>query len=597
MVKSPHFCYIYNMGITKSKGHKEINDKFYTHQSVAKMCIDMIDLSSYDIIVEPSAGNGSFSNQIPNCISYDLVPEHPSIIQQDYLKLDTWRFMDKKVLTIGNPPFGIQNNLAIQFFNKAAEYSHTIAFILPRTFMKESIQNKLDENFHLVKCVDLSKDSFLLNGETYDVPCVFQIWERNEDIRRKSKFVLNNHLIEFVKGDDYDFVVHRVGGSAGKAFIPENGMVVSKQSNYFIKNKSNYSNETLVNMINEIEMTTADYSVGPKSISKKELMNYILKEERQKAGFDFEVIIEKLFANIKRNKPGSKFDGVLKYGDFVKNCSIKHSVSSSKKYIELADLQRNVDNDEDYILFNGIDSNDIPKDISIHFFDKTIKVSNNFNIKLSDIYVYHIYQDQLKINDTGIKSVFDKCVDYGFTKCMDIDKGLCDFNDRTIFKHNRDTSTRTIMKVLVDESIMGRYDLFDRNKLKLYNGIVVYEPVEYFITHIPVDENNQPYKSVDDVPVYYSAVLKIDHTNLTDDNWTIVLNMMKDGFNKSNKIKVHPKRDHKNQFRIQCSIDKSYIEDRMCKYDSDVFKINGGLNYIKSFDEFNEEIPLWEKYR
>ena len=268
------------MGITKSKGHKEINDKFYTHQSVAKMCIDMIDLSSYDVIVEPSAGNGSFSNQIPNCISYDLVPEHPSIIQQDYLKLDTWRFMGKKVLTIGNPPFGIQNNLAIQFFNKAAEYSHTIAFILPRTFMKESIQNKLDENFHLVKCVDLSKDSFLLNGEAYDVPCVFQIWERNEDIRRKSEFVLENHLIEFVKGDDYDFVVHRVGGSAGKAFIPENGMVVSKQSNYFIKNKSNYSNETLVNMINEIKMTAADYSVGPKSISKKELMNYILEAEK-----------------------------------------------------------------------------------------------------------------------------------------------------------------------------------------------------------------------------------------------------------------------------------------------------------------------------
>ena len=94
------------MGITKSKGHKEINDKFYTHQSVAKMCIDMIDLSSYDVIVEPSAGNGSFSNQIPNCIAYDLVPEHPNIIQQDYLKLDTWRFIGKKVLTIGNPPFG-----------------------------------------------------------------------------------------------------------------------------------------------------------------------------------------------------------------------------------------------------------------------------------------------------------------------------------------------------------------------------------------------------------------------------------------------------------------------------------------------------------
>ena len=82
-----------------------------------------------------------------------------------------------------------------------------------------------------------------------------------------------------------------------------NGMVVSKQSNYFIKNKSNYSNETLVNMINEIKMTAADYSVGPKSISKKELMNYILKEERQKAGFDFEVIVEKLFTT--RSPPAS----------------------------------------------------------------------------------------------------------------------------------------------------------------------------------------------------------------------------------------------------------------------------------------------------
>lgn len=105
------------MGITKSKGHKEINDKFYTHQSVAKMCIDMIDLSLYDVIVEPSAGNGSFSNQIPNCISYDLVPEHPSIIQQDYLKLDTL-FLIERMICKGH-------SFLLSLYYETGLYTHT----------------------------------------------------------------------------------------------------------------------------------------------------------------------------------------------------------------------------------------------------------------------------------------------------------------------------------------------------------------------------------------------------------------------------------------------------------------------------------------
>lgn len=37
-------------------------DKFYTQYNVATECINLIpDLDSYDLIIEPSAGNGSFS--------------------------------------------------------------------------------------------------------------------------------------------------------------------------------------------------------------------------------------------------------------------------------------------------------------------------------------------------------------------------------------------------------------------------------------------------------------------------------------------------------------------------------------------------------
>ena len=270
------------MGTTKSKGQKEINDKFYTKRDISKLCIDMLNLSDFDLIIEPSAGNGSFSKQIENCIAYDLVPEDESIIQQDFFELDITQFNDKKVLTIGNPPFGVQNNLAISFFNKAAKYSDTIAFILPKSFMKESIQKKLDLNFHLEKFIELPYNSFILNGEEYGVNCIFQIWKKKNTKRIVKQKIFCYSYIEFGNVNDFDFIVRRVGGNAGKAYILKEGETVSTQSNYFIKNKTSLSNEALVNIINGIKMDAVNYSVGPRSLSKIELIEYLEKEFNEK---------------------------------------------------------------------------------------------------------------------------------------------------------------------------------------------------------------------------------------------------------------------------------------------------------------------------
>lgn len=263
------------MGTTKSKGQKEINDKFYTKPYISKICIDMLDLSEYDLIIEPSAGNGSFSKQIKNCIAYDLVPEDDSIIQQDFFELDITQFYNKKVLTIGNPPFGVQNNLAIRFFNKAALYSDTIAFVLPKTFMKESIQNKLDLNFHLEKYIELPFNSFILNGDDYGVNCVFQIWNKKNTKRLIKNKIICDSYIKFSNENDFDFIIRRVGGNAGKAYILNEGETVSSQSNYFIKNNSKLSNDEFVKIINSIKMDAVNYSVGPRSLSKRELIEYI----------------------------------------------------------------------------------------------------------------------------------------------------------------------------------------------------------------------------------------------------------------------------------------------------------------------------------
>ena len=106
-----------------------------------------------------------------------------------------------------------------------------IAFIIPKTFRKKSLQNKLHLNFHLKLDEDLPKNSFVLNGEPYDVPCCFQIWEEQKLKRRIVKTDLNNEFFEFVKQEQGNIAVRRVGGRTGKATKDVNG--VSATSHYF----------------------------------------------------------------------------------------------------------------------------------------------------------------------------------------------------------------------------------------------------------------------------------------------------------------------------------------------------------------------------
>jgi len=62
---------------------------------------------------------------------------------------------NKKYIVIGNPPFGKNSSLVINFFNKSAEFADVITFILPKTFKRVSIQNKLNLNFILIYNEDI----------------------------------------------------------------------------------------------------------------------------------------------------------------------------------------------------------------------------------------------------------------------------------------------------------------------------------------------------------------------------------------------------------------------------------------------------------
>lgn len=254
-------------------------DQFYTDPKIAELCLsqlwDTFDKNEFDLFLEPSAGTGSFFDFLPKSkrVGLDLAPKGNEIIKMDFFAYDPPA--SKKIITIGNPPFGRVCSTAIKFFNAAAKFSSVIAFIIPRTFQKQSLQNKLDLDFRLVSSTDLPKNSFIFNGEPYDVPCCFQIWEKSKVPRSPRKINLENNYFEFVVKNDADFAVRRVGGRTGKASLDVSDL--SETSHYFLRAKPLYSKEEIVKVINDIDFRIIiGATAGVKSLSKPEFVGEFL---------------------------------------------------------------------------------------------------------------------------------------------------------------------------------------------------------------------------------------------------------------------------------------------------------------------------------
>jgi predicted RNA methylase len=249
------------------------NDQFYTKKEIAINLINSIDFNNYQLIIDPCCGDGSFYLNINhlNKIAIDIDPKIDIAIKQDYLLWEYTGNIDRpNIICISNPPFGKQASLAIKFINKSAEFCDTIAFILPLSFTKNSIRNKINKKFHIIHEEELPKNSFEIEGKDYDVPCVFQIWQ-NMYVDRP--IIKEEQPIKFTYTKDpnqANLSVRRVGFYAGRAYLDLNK---SKQSHYFLIIDSNIDLNNLVEKMNKLEFK--QNTTGPKSISKGELNKII----------------------------------------------------------------------------------------------------------------------------------------------------------------------------------------------------------------------------------------------------------------------------------------------------------------------------------
>ena len=254
-------------------------DKYYTKNVVVDMCLNFvkeyIDIRPDDLIIEPSAGNGSFISGIKslssNFIFYDLEPDHTEIIKQDYLLYDYTSIKETfdRIHVIGNPPFGRQSSFAIKFIKKTCEFCDSVSFILPKSFKKDSLKKTFPLKFHLIFETDLPEKSFLVDDIEHNVPCIFQIWEKKEINRAVTEKLSPLHFLFTTKTENPDISFRRVGVNAGT--IDTKVDEKSVQSHYFIKFTNGKSTTDNIHKLSTI-IYDFNNTVGPKSISKQELI-------------------------------------------------------------------------------------------------------------------------------------------------------------------------------------------------------------------------------------------------------------------------------------------------------------------------------------
>ena len=263
-------------------------DQFYTNDDVARSCYDifrtLISFDNIDTILEPSAGKGAFYKLLPygKRIGLDIEPKCDGVVKMDFFEFRP--NVNSKYAIIGNPPFGKMSSMAIKFFNKCAEFAEVIAFIVPRTFKRVSVQNQLNPNFHLQHNTDLSVVPCCFTPKM-NAKCCFQIWKKSNKIRDLIKYDKTHSDFTFLKygpkddknqptpPENADFAIKAYGSNCGE-IVSVDLHVLRPKSWHWIK--CNIDIDVLKERFEQLDYSISKDTVRQDSIGQQELI-YIYK--------------------------------------------------------------------------------------------------------------------------------------------------------------------------------------------------------------------------------------------------------------------------------------------------------------------------------
>lgn len=228
-------------------GNRRVTGKeqFYTPRPTAewvvKKVLKVVAQPKKTNWLEPSAGSGVFvdvlaAHGIKQVLAVDIEPHHSQVKKHDFL---TWKAPHTGLVAVGNPPFGRNNALSIPFFNHCAEFCDVIAFIVPRSWRKWSVTNRLSMDFELKADYDLHLnyvDAF--GNDVYaknNLKTCLQIWTRAKKPRSPIHIPATDLAVK-CSPEDADIAMRVFGYGCGTVYtkferMPNTTMIYLKVKN------------------------------------------------------------------------------------------------------------------------------------------------------------------------------------------------------------------------------------------------------------------------------------------------------------------------------------------------------------------------------
>jgi len=199
-------------------------EQYYTPRETADQVLDALLTLRPSLTqrpwLEPAGGTGCFidaldARGLTDLLSFDIEPHHHKVMKGNFIDQS---LSGSGYTAIGNPPFGRNNALSVPFFNKCADVCDVICFIVPRSWRKWSVTNRLDMNFHLIDDYDLGINYVDVDGEMISAnshlrTCV-QTWERSLTLRTPIH-VKDNGIIKKCGPEEADVALTIFGFSCG----------------------------------------------------------------------------------------------------------------------------------------------------------------------------------------------------------------------------------------------------------------------------------------------------------------------------------------------------------------------------------------------
>lgn len=269
-------------------------ERYYTPENVASRLVALVEPEKYSCIIEPSAGDGAIlkalqasGSPLPPVDAYDLAPAADGIQTMNWIEPKDAHGTPRKsmyipaaqkaqrwhhTLMIGNPPF----SLAEKFIRESL-FADTIAFILPKSFMKSGHAERIIGTHHYVKAIEEVPETAryrLPDGRKAYVPtciCVFQ-WQATE--RHKAP-AINDGNFTFVKDPSMaTFAIIRVGGKAGTVLTLTESATYSRETLQYVNGDSTAFYECQGEM-----QHIAAISTGAKVINQREISQIVMRSE------------------------------------------------------------------------------------------------------------------------------------------------------------------------------------------------------------------------------------------------------------------------------------------------------------------------------